>query len=322
MRQTRTAIHIYQRSEGHVVLFYTRSDLLSFYTIMSICAKRTGVKVLAVAIMYDHVHILIEAGSRGEVTQFVQMYSSMYAVEFNNASGVSGRVFEKPFGSAVKRGEKEIRTCAGYIYNNHTNKRLCDRAEDIRWNFLAYAESSNPFSPQLFKDKSRRKLRSALCVVQSEQVAGHYLNHATLRRIFTGLNRTEAEQITDFIINKYRFIDYEALKSLYRSYEEMVYSFNANTFNDYDISESSRDRRGDDTVFREMARHIASLGIYKSIKNVLSLPEDLKLGLASELKVITRASWRQIGKYLRIKVSAARPEDLDYPPPCPAWTGA
>lgn len=310
----KNAIHIYQRSEGHVVLFYTRNDLLSFYTILSICAKRTGVKVLAVAVMYDHIHILLEAASRKEVNTFVQMYSSMYAQEFNKDSGLSGRVFESPFGSAVKHGEKEIRTCAGYIYNNHTNKKLCNKAEEIRWNYLAYAHSSNPFSAPIKREIASKRMRSAIAIVESEYKASRFLNHATLKRVYSGLNSIEREQMTDFIIDKYRFIDYKALESMYRSYEEMVYSFNANTFNDYDIKEESRDRRGDDTVFREMATYILSLGKYRNLKDILSLSEDDKLELATELKVMTRATWRRIGAYLHIGIGAATPEDIDVPP--------
>ena len=313
------ALHIYQRSEGHVVMFYTRRDFLCFYTILSVCAVKTGVKVLAVALMYDHVHILVEAESRKEVESFVQMYSSYYSREFNGDSGLSGRLFEKPFGAALKLGEKNIRTCAGYVYNNHTNKNLCERAEGIRWNFLAYAHSSNPFSSPIKRDIIRRKLRSALAVVESEFNAGHFLNEATLRRIFPGLTTEEKDQLTDFIIDTYRFIDYASLESLYRSYEEMVYSFNSNTFNDYDINEESWDRRGDDTVFREMAKYVLSLGRFRNLKDILSLSEDDKLEFATEFKVMTRATWQQIGAYLHIHglggVRIGSPDD----PPCPAF---
>lgn len=310
----KTAIHIYQRSEGHVVMFYTRSDLLSFYTILSICAKKAGIRVLAAALMYDHIHILVEASSREEITAFVQSYSSLYALEYNKDSGLHGRVFESSFGSALKRGDKEIRTCAGYIYNNHTNKKLCAGAEDIRWNFLAYAHSRNPFSTPIKRDRVSKRMRAAIAVVEAEHRASRPLNHATLRRVFAGLSKTESDQLTDFIIDKYRFVDYAALESLYRSYEEMVYSFNANTFNDYDIKEDSRDRRGDDTVFREMAKYISSREFFRTLKDLLTSPETIRLGLATELKVVTGATWRQIGAYLRMKLRAARPEDPGFYP--------
>ena len=310
----RTAIHIYQRTEGHFVLFYTKSDLLCFYTILSICAKKTGIKVLAFAEMYDHIHILVEAASRGEVTAFVQMYSSLYAQEHNRDSGLSGRVFESPFGTSLKRGDKEIRTCAGYIYNNHTNKKLCSKAEEIRWNFLAYAHSRNPFSAPIKKAAASKKMRAAIAIVEAEHKSSRPLNHATLRRLFGGLTKPEAEQLTDYIIDTYRFIDYNLIESLYRSYDEMLYSFNANTFNDYDINEDHQDRRGDDTVFREMAKYITSLKIYRNLKDILSAPDNRMMGLAAELRVMTRATWRQIGAYLHIKLGSSEQEHIDGSP--------
>lgn len=310
----RTAIHIFQRTEGHVVLFYTKSDLLCFYTILSICAKKTGIKVLAVAEMYDHIHILVEAASRGEVTAFVQMYSSLYAQEHNRDSGLSGKVFESPFGTSLKRGDKEIRTCAGYIYNNHTNKKLCSRAEEIRWNFLAYAHSSNPFSAPIKRAIASKKMRAAIAIVDSEHKASHPLNHPTLRRLFSGLSKLESEQLTDYIIDAYRFIDYNSIESLYRSYDEMLYSFNANTFNDYDIHEDYQERSGDDTVFREMAKYITSLKVYRNLKDILSAPDNRMMELATELRVMTRATWRQIGAYLHIKLGSSEQEHIDGSP--------
>ena len=310
----RTAIHIFQRTEGHVVLFYTKSDLLCFYTILSICAKKTGIKVLAVAEMYDHIHILVEAASRGEVTAFVQMYSSLYAQEHNRDSGLSGRVFESPFGTSLKRGDKEIRTCAGYIYNNHTNKKLCSKAEEIRWNFLAYAHSRNPFSVPIKRADASKKMRAAIAIVEAEHKTSRPLNHATLRRLFAGLTKPESEQLTDYIIDAYRFIDYNSIESLYRSYDEMLYSFNANTFNDYDIHEEYQERSGDDTVFREMAKYITSLSLYRNLKDILSVPDNRMMGLATELRVMTRATWRQIGAYLHIKLGSSEQEHIDGSP--------
>ena len=294
-------------------MFYTRRDFLSFYTIISVCAQMNGVSVLALAQMYDHIHILVTGDNRQSVSKFVQMYSSKYAQEFNGEYGQRGMVFEKPFGASVKIGEKSIRTCAGYIYNNHTNKKLCDKAESIRWNYLAYAHSNNPFSPAIKRESASTRLRSALTIVDLESRLCRPLNHATLQRIFRGLDKTETEQLTDYIIDTYRFIDYSALESLYRSYDDMVYSFNANTFNDYDINENTADRRGDDTVFWDMARYILSLGRFRDLKQVVGLPEDRKIGLATELKVITGGTWKQIGSYLRLNIRAASPQETDTP---------
>lgn len=310
---TRTAVHVYQRSEGHFVLFYTRSDLLSFYTILSVCSRKTGVRVLASAAMYDHLHHLIEASSREEVTAFVRLYSLLYAKEFNRDSGLSGRLFEAPFGTALKIGDKDIRTCAGYVYNNHTNKKLCSHAEDIRWNYLAYAHSGNPFYEPLIRRKASRKLQAALKIADAERKAERPLNHATLRRMFSGLAGKESEQLTDYIIASYRFVDYDALESLYRSHDEMIYSFNANTFNDYDVSEPSHDRRGDDTVYREMAEYVLRTGRYPVVKDILKLPDKEKIALACELKSVTHASFRQIGAYLRIKLAYAGTGKVDDP---------
>lgn len=300
------AIHIYQRSIGGVVLFYTLQDYLVYYSVFSVYAKRYGVAALGLAIMYDHLHCLAISDKRQEVEPLMSAVSSVFARLFNAEAGLSGPLFQRPFGSAVKTGSKNIRTAAGYLYNNHTNKKLCDSADKVRWNFLAFAHNSHPFSDPVELDRASRKLRSALKEVKVLSGSGRHLNYGILRRLYNGLDRSEKEQLTDFIIDTYRVIDYGALEHLYRSYDDMLYSFNANTFNEYDIQEDEAERRGDDRVFNILARQIMSSGRFSSIKEILLLPDDEKLRLAVELKASTGVSYSKIGSYLHLKITFVR----------------
>lgn len=136
------AIHIYQRSVKGDVIFYTLQDFLVFYTFVSEYARKYRVKILGLAIMYNHYHILVEADCRDEVKAFVSACTAGFSRAYNEEIGMKGSIFQSPFGSSVKYGDKNIRTAAGYVYNNHTNKKLCEKAEQTRWNFLAYAHES------------------------------------------------------------------------------------------------------------------------------------------------------------------------------------
>ena len=297
------AIHIYQRSKGGVILFYTLQDYLLYYSVFSVYAKRHGIVVLGLALMYDHLHCLAVANKRQEVEPMMSAVSSVFARLYNAEAGLSGELFQRPFGSAVKLGSKNIRTAAGYLYNNHTNKKLCDSADKVRWNFLAYAHNRHPFSDPVVLDRASRKLRAAIREVKALSSGGRHLNYGILRRIYKGLKQPEKEQLTDFIVDAYRVIDYDALEHLYRSYDDMIYSFNANTFNEYDIREEDAERRGDDRVYNVLARRIMSSGRFSSIKDILLLSDEEKLRLAVELKASTGFSYRQIGSYLHLRIT-------------------
>lgn len=300
------AIHIYQRSKDWGVLFYTIQDLLVYFTIFCVFARRYGIQVLGLALMYNHLHQLLCASRRVEVETFIAVVTALFAKYYNIDVGREGAVFHKAFGSAVKYNDKFIRTIAGYLYNNHTNKKLCDKAEDIRWNFLAYAHNDHPFSEPIILKKASKRLRNALKMVDSYREKDMYLGYGILNTIFAKLNTKEKEQVIDYIITKYNCIDYDALESLYRSFDEMIYSFNANTFNEYDIKEGKDEQYGDDRVYRTIAFAIIATGRFKRLKDVLLLSDDEKLKLAVELQATTGVPIKSIGAYLHLEIHGGR----------------
>ena len=174
------AIHIYQHSKDWGVIFYSIRDLLVYFTIFCVFARRYGIQVLGLALMYNHLHQLLCAGRREDVETFVAVITALFAKYYNIDAGRDGAVFHKAFGSAVIYGDKNIRTIAGYLYNNHTNKKICDKAEEIRWNFLAYAHSDHPFSEPIILRNASKRLRNALKIVDSFRKQEQYLGYGTL----------------------------------------------------------------------------------------------------------------------------------------------
>ena len=317
MSRDRKAIHIYQRSVNGDVIFYTLQDFLVFYTLISVFARKYGITILGLAIMYNHIHLLVLEKRREDINGFVAVCSSRFSHLYNEDTGIAGSIFQSPFGSAMKYGDKNIRTAAGYLYNNHTNKKLCDKAEDVRWNFIAYAHNANPFSNQIKRDKASTALRCALREVDIQRSSDKPLNYATLRRLYKPLGKEEKEQLTDYIISVYNAIDFAALESLYRSYEDMLYSFNANTFNEYDISEDADERTGDDRVYNRLAKQVLESGKFTSVKDILQLSDDERFRLALVLQARTGASYKQIGAFVHLKITKVKNvfTGVDVPPP-------
>lgn len=317
MSRTEKAIHVYQRSVNGDVIFYTLLDFLVFYSIFSVYVRKYGIKVLGLAIMYNHLHVLASASERSKVEPLISSSTSYFVKAYNLDSGLNGPIFHRPFGSAIKYGDKNIRTAAGYLYNNHTNKKLCNQAEEIRWNFLAFAHNSHPFSKPIIHKEATHALRNALKEIDANRRADRPLNYATLRRLYKPLGKEEKEQLTDYIITAYNAIDYEALESLYRSSEDMLYSFNANTFNEYDIEEDSEERSGDDRVYNRLAKQIMAMGHFASVKDILRLSDYERFRLAVELHAHTGVPYKQIGAFVHLKIGIVRHvyKGVEFPPP-------
>ncbi|MBO4611040.1 MAG: transposase [Bacteroidales bacterium] len=302
----RKVTHIFQRGAEGMVIFYTLHDYLVYYTIFSTYAKRMGLQVLGLAIMYNHLHILVVSGDKRLIRRFMTVISSVFAREYNNDIGIDGDVFQRPYGASTKYGEKEIRTICGYLYNNHTNGKLCHKAEEIRWNFLAYAHNDHPFSEKIPLKKARMAYRRAVKMVQAAHSRGDYLRYAALRRIFRGLTKNERESITDYIVQVYNIIDYKALESLYSSYEEMVYSFNANVHHDYDIPESDEDRKGDFRAYQILSRLVTESKMVSGLKQILLLSEDERIMLALRCQAETGLPLKQVSAFFHVKIDFDR----------------
>lgn len=295
--------HIYQRTVDGFLLFYTIPDFLVFFSIVCVCSKRHKVKLVGICPMFDHTHLLAKVSARKEVSGFVQEYSSLYAREFNESIGKEGSVFRRNFGFASKIGMKSVKNACSYLYNNPGEKKLCQRAEEYRWSFLAYAVSDHPFSEKISLKTASRPLRRALKKVEYYASRDIYLRHEWLEDMFEPLSTKEKNQLIDYIIVAYNVIDYRELISYYESYEKACLAFASNQGSEHDIQEefvpgSHR------PYYKIPILLVKEYGIRK-VKDVFRLPLKDRMELFYYLKSDTRIPEWQLKKYFRLKTNNA-----------------
>ena len=288
--------HVFQRAKQYRVIFYSSEDRLVFYTIFSIMAWRYGVSVLALALMYNHYHTLFKSVLPKVRALFIGTVTSTYAKAFNRDSGHKGALFEKAYGNALKLGEKKVRTTVSYCYNNSSEKRLVVRAEQDRWNFLAYIDNDHPFSEPIILEKASARLRAALKEVDAHVADHAYLRYGCIRRLFGGLSVREKEQLTDYIISRYLPIDKELLLSFYKDYDSMVMAINSNTGSEYDIREEYRN--DSDEPYTQMIKMLSASSFASNPHRILSASPEKKARIASVLRRTTSAQEYQIGRFL------------------------
>lgn len=291
--------HCYQRPKDRGVIFYTVADHLLYFTIFCVVIPKYSVTVLKLVQMPDHLHHSMIENEYGQLGACLDLVTSLFVREYNKAHGRKGPMFDTPFGRAPKKTDKSIRTNLTYLDNNPVERKLVELAEDYRWNYLAYAVSDHPFSPKILLRKASMPLRRALKMVKARHSKGRYLTGALLRRLFDSLpNRTECEQLTDYIIGTYSVIDHRAATSYFKSFENELITAHANTGSEYDIKEHFIGRS--DACYVKMTRVLLASGLVKDIHDIYSLTPEEKHKAFRYLNSRIDAPGKQIAAFLHI----------------------
>ena len=287
--------HIYQRTESGNNMFYGYEDFLTFFTIFSVSARTAQITFLGLCLMYNHFHALSVSESMSQLSDFMNHACSWFAREFNHFTGNTGQLLKKNFGSAPKWSEKDVRTAINYVGNNPVEKKICIRPEQYRWNFLQFAVSSNPFSEPLVLRHASKRMKRAVKEVAAMSKLNLPLKFTLIRRLFKDLTSIETEQLVDYIISTYNFIDYQAAISYYGSYEKMLEAMNSNTGSEYEIREEWDP--DSDLTYLHMVEYVQNTYPDMPPNRVTTLPEAQKQDLA---RVFSRmsATPRQISRFL------------------------
>lgn len=290
--------HIYSITRDGGVLFYRITDRLCFFSIISIYARRFNMIVLGLSIMFNHFHMMVRAVDTAHIRMFVGQCLATFTKIINEDRGCSGSVFKRPFGCASRFSDKEKRSSLIYLLNNPVEKKLCSSALDDRWTFLAFSQKRFPFSAKLVKRNVRHCLRNACDVIDKERMAGRFLRPKLLRKLFQPLTRPEQEQLTDYIIQKYQFIDYEEALSQFDDYASLVMAADASAGKEFGVQEEFG--FSSDVPYREMCSIAAKAGLFDDWR-IFRLTNKERYQWFRSLRGQTGAQDKQVMKFLHIE---------------------
>lgn len=300
IQYTDSLVHIYQRAVNGNVIFYSRLDILIYFMVVCTKARKWGIKLYGVCTMPDHIHLLVYVETKEKLSRFMCEYTSAFSRRYNADSGISGAVFQKRYGWAVKRGDKKIRTAIAYLYNNPVEKKLAARAENTFLNFLPYAISDHPFSEKINIKKAPYVMRKALSEIKSYASRNETLSYTRMRSFFDAMSPMQKKQLFDFIVSSYCAIDFKAVESYYGSYENMILAFNSNTGSEYDIKEERHPFP--DNWYGKMTTYAISHGYVSSVKEIIKLSAEEKVRLFNELYIKKVGTSGAIAKFLHLNL--------------------
>lgn len=233
--------HIYNKEVNGNGIFYEREDYIYFLTLLACLARKYGVQISGVTVMFNHVHELASFQSKKIMSVFESVLECTFAREYNVWHNRTGQLFNHPFGNAPKYIGKNIKSAYAYVANNPVVGNICKNVLEYRWNLLAYYNNPNPYSKKIILRKCRRSMKNSVKIVDDYAEHNTPLTYSVQRRIFKKLNEEEIEQITDYIITKYNIVDYEEINKHFGSFDRALSAFEVNTGSEYEIKEDWED---------------------------------------------------------------------------------
>lgn len=202
--------HVYCKGVRGNLIFYSTADCLFYVTLYSCLARKHKIRTNAFSIMPNHTHAQQEAERKEHFIHFNQDLLSQYSRGYNKQHKQSGDLFEKPFGSVPKIGEKYIRNNLSYINNNGASGKLSKGVVDYRWNLMAYYCSDHPFSEKIVLNRAKRRMKWAIKYVEKLRMDN-------------------------------KALDYRRILDYYGSFENAIRAMDANTGSEHDLKEDWED---------------------------------------------------------------------------------
>ena len=289
---SRGYIHIFQITADRGICFYTAADCLVWFTLFCVLAEKYGAHVLAVCIMLNHFHIEAHFPSQEAMAAMMKELDARFTRQYNRKYGLSGSLFKGRYGSAPKTKVQKVRDNVVYIYNNPVPKKAVVRAEQYRWNFLAYMESDHPFSDKVVIRRSSRNLLAVLATVRNCKKKGSPLGYDFFSGMYGSLTPSERLQVLDYIVTCYNVVRYGDLRAMWGGYQEICSALKTVGGAEYDVE--------DDTM-QEDYRHY-----YQMIKMLSQLADrDLT---SSRFNGMDREEADRLAMSLYRKLGASRVE--------------
>lgn len=294
--------HIYQNTVDGVLIFYSVRDFLVFFTTFATVSRHYDIRILGICLMFDHIHLLVEARNKACLDRFVSHYTSWFVRQYNEWYGLKGSLFNRAYGLASKVSDKDIRSAIAYLYNNPVERLLCLRAEQSRWNFLAFGERPYPFSSPIRLDKARAPMRRAVEEVKISRKDERPLNYAQLKRITRHLTPAEQQQLTDFAISTYNCIDYQDLIYRFDDYGSLLTALSTTTGSEHGLKETFVGRS--DKIYQQMTTFLLESHCISNPDDLLRMPLEKRRELFEPLWIWSGVSRRQVEKYLHLPEGA------------------
>lgn len=119
--------HVFSRGQRKELIFIDDGDFNFFLNLLFKTTKQTSIKLFGFCLMPNHYHLLIRSKS-GDVSRFMRLINTRYAVYFNSKYKYTGYVFQDRYKAYIILSEEYLFTVLEYINNNPVRKNIVENA--------------------------------------------------------------------------------------------------------------------------------------------------------------------------------------------------
>lgn len=140
------AFHVINRGVRRSTLFKSPADFDAFITILREAGERTPMRVLAIALMGTHWHMVLWPREDGDLTKYVGWASLTHACRWQRVHDTrgTGPVYQGRFKAIPIETDEHLLTVCRYVERNPVRAGLVSRAED--WPWSSASELPGPFA--------------------------------------------------------------------------------------------------------------------------------------------------------------------------------
>jgi putative transposase len=130
--------HVLNRSHSRRRIFYSEKDYLAFFKVLLQALERwPGVQILALCVMPNHWHLVMQPSRDGELSAFMRWLTQTHTQRWRHAKHTvgDGPLYQGRFKSFIVQEDRHFLALCRYVERNplRVKQKLVDLAEQWRW---------------------------------------------------------------------------------------------------------------------------------------------------------------------------------------------
>jgi putative transposase len=136
--------HLINRGNRRARVFHEDADYEQFLALIHRAQQRLELPILAMCLMPNHVHLVVQPAAAGDVSRWMQWVFTTHVHWSHAKYGTTGRLWQGRFKAFLIQADHYLLTVMRYTERNALRANLVERAEDWRWGSLAWRGARCP----------------------------------------------------------------------------------------------------------------------------------------------------------------------------------
>jgi putative transposase len=125
-------LHIMVQGLKKEYIFNKDEEIKKYFKFLLESTKEFNVKIVAYCIMNNHVHLLVFAEDKTEVSKFMKNTNTKYGIYYNKSHNRCGYVFRNRYKVQEIYTKAQLLSCINYIHNNPVKAGMCNN----KWDYM------------------------------------------------------------------------------------------------------------------------------------------------------------------------------------------